>query len=175
MSLFPARFQIYVFMQPDYVIFLDGGLTANPGDIAVAAVVLTPAGEIVTEMARFAGQGTNNEAEYKALKHAISMANLVGARRPLFCSDSRLIVQQVNGWWAVRGHLCFLHGECTGALMKFDRWLLQHVPREKNRYADWLVSGLLGHSRTLKKAPPVSTASSDHEGWAGWSGLVEAK
>jgi len=154
------------------VIFMDGGCTANPGTLVVSAVVCTPAGELVTEMARYAGKGTNNVAEYKALQHAIRMAKLVGAREPLFCSDSRIVVQQVNGWWAIRGNLSSYHGECTGALMGFDRWLLQHVPREKNKRADWLCSKLLGHSRTLKKPPAISPVSSEHEGWAGWSGTV---
>lgn len=161
-------------MNPDYVIFMDGGMTANPGRIAVAAAVCTAEGELVTEMARYAGEGTNNRAEYKALKHAIAMANLVGARRPLFCSDSKLVVQQVNGWWAVKGDLYLLHGQCTGALMLFDRWLLQHVPRERNRYADWLVSSLLGHSRTTKKAPSVDVITSEHEGHAGWAELTSS-
>lgn len=159
-------------MDPDFIVFMDGGCTANPGEIAVAAVVCTPAGELVTEMARHVGEGTNNVAEYKALIHAIHMANLVGARRPIFCSDSKLVVQQVNGRWAIRGELSYHHGECTSALMCFDRWLLQHVPREQNKRADWLVSRLLGHSRTLKKAPDVKPVCSDHEGMAGWSELA---
>jgi len=159
-------------MNPDFVVFLDGGCVSNPGEIAVGAVVCTPEGEVVIEGARHAGEGTNNVAEYKALLYAIQLANLVGAKRPLFISDSRLIVQQVNGWWAIRGNLNEYHGLCTGALMIFDRWLLQHTPREQNRRADWLVSKLLGHSRTLKKAPDVKPASSDHPGWAGWSELA---
>jgi ribonuclease HI len=161
-------------VDPDVVIFMDGGCTSNPGRIAVAAVACTPRGEVISETARDAGEGTNNVAEYKALRHAIELANLLGARRPLFISDSRLIVQQINGFWAIRdsGERARLHGLCTSSLMKFDRWLLQHVGREKNQRSDWLVSKHLGHSRTLKKAPPVDQVVCNHEGRVGWSQLV---
>ena len=148
-------------MQPDYVIYFDGGGEASAGGrIAIGAVVCTPAGEVVTEGARWAGEGTTNVAEYRALAYAISLARLVGARRPLFVGDSALVVQQVNGFWATRGDphspLVREHSRCSVALMGFDRWVLKHVKREHNRRADWLVCQLLEHKRTLKKAPPVT-------------------
>lgn len=162
-------------MTPDYVVFCDGGCTANPGRIAVAAVVCTPEGEVITESARDAGEGTNNVAEYRALRHAIQLANLVGAREPLFISDSQLVVQQINRNWALNGdgERARLHGYCSSALMKFDRWLLQHVSREKNKRADWLVSSHLGHDRTLKKAPDVVPVQSDRDGTPGWSAIAQ--
>lgn len=160
-------------MQPDFVIFVDGGCSANPGDIAVAAVVCSPDYQKLVESARMAGQGTNNIAEYKALRHGIEMANLVGARRPMFLSDSNLVVQQVNGRWALKGNgdRSDLHAWCTSTLMKFDRWVLKHVPREQNKRADWLVCSLLGSSRTLKNPPPVAVVECDQEGRPGWSEL----
>jgi ribonuclease HI len=159
-------------VDPDLVIFLDGGFKGED-NLAVAAVACSPAGEIVVESARHAGAGTSNVAEYRALRHAIGIANLLGAKRPMFLSDSMLIVQQVNGFWAMKagGELAVQHNYCTGALMKFDRWLLKHIPREQNKRADWLVSNLLGHSRTTKKMPPVAAVACDHEGRPGWTEL----
>jgi ribonuclease HI len=161
-------------VSPDYVIFMDGGCTANPGRIAVATVVCSPEGEVLVESARDAGEGTNNVAEYRALMHAISLANLVGAREPMFISDSKVTVQQVNGYWAINGNgeRTRLHGQCSSALMKFDRWILKHVGRERNKRADWLVSKHLGHSRTLKTPPTVERVECDHEGRSGWSTLA---
>ena len=164
-------------MSPDYVTFCDGGCTANPGDIAVAAVVCTPDGEIIVESARLSGQGTNNVAEYRALRHAIQLSNLVGARQPMFFSDSALVVQQVNGLWAMKagGDLAVQHRHCVDALYKFDRWGLKHVPREQNKRADWLACKLLGHGRTLKNKPEVALVSCDHEGRPGWSQLDQSR
>lgn len=158
----------------DYVIFCDGGCTANPGRLAVAAVVCTPDYEPVLEQARLAGEGTNNVAEYRALVHGICLANLLGARRPTFLLDSQLVVKQVGGWWAMRGDspLHCHHRRATSALMRFDRWWIKHVPREMNKRADWLVSGLLGHGRTLKKAPAIVPVEVGGDGRPGWSELA---
>lgn len=163
-------------MTPDYIIYLDGGYTGqNPSRLAVAAVVCTPDFEVVLETARWAGEGTNNLAEYRALSHAICMANLVGARQPLFISDSMLVVQQVLNFWASNGStddpLTIAHGRCASALMTFDRWALKHVRRERNKRADWLVSNLLEHKRTLKNTPPVEHVEYEGEGRPGWSQL----
>lgn len=160
-------------MSPDYVLFIDGGVSANHDAIAIAVVVCTPQGELYLESSRIDGAGTSNVAEYKALRYGIQLANLVGARRPMFCSDSNLVVQQVNRVWAMKagGELAELHHHCTGALMRFDRWLLRHVPREQNKRADWLVCSLLGSSRTLKNPPPVAVVECDQEGRPGWSEL----
>lgn len=143
-------------MPHDYVVFMDGGCTANPGALAVAAVVCTAEGEHLLECAKAAGHGTNNVAEYRALAHAVAMANLAGARRPLFLSDSMLVVNQVTGVWAPSvGELGAQLSRCKDALRRLDGWELEHVPRARNRRTDWLVCRQLGHARTLKKAPPM--------------------
>jgi ribonuclease HI len=163
----------------DFAVFFDGGCTSNPGRLVVAAVVCTPGGEIVVESSRDAGDGTSNQAEYRALAYAVCLANLVGARQPLLVSDSMLVVQQINGWWAMRGDpgspLAREHSRCSSALMMFDRWSLKHVPREKNKRADWLVSKHLGHDRTLKSAPSVAIVEHDGDGKPGWSELEPSR
>jgi ribonuclease HI len=160
-------------VEPDFLIFCDGGCTANPGDLAVGAVVCTPSGEVLAKQARRAGMGTSNVAEYRALAYAIGLANLVGARLPLFCVDSALVAQQLNGWWAMKGsqELADEFVRCRTLLMEFDRWWLKHIPREKNKLADWLVCKELGHDRTTKKVPKVEVITAAGEGRPGWSQL----
>jgi ribonuclease HI len=161
-------------MEADLYVFVDGGCTANPGgDLAVAAVLCSPDGEIVLERARRASVGTSNVAEYRALRYGICMANLLGARRPAFVSDSELMVRQVNGWWAMSGDSP-LHAEhklASSALMGFEHWWLSHVSRERNRRADWLVCKLLGHSRALKNPPDLGVAEAAGAGHPGWVGI----
>jgi ribonuclease HI len=162
-------------MNADYLIFVDGGYKEGLG-LAVGAVVVSSGnGQVIVEQAIMAGEGTSNVAEYRALVHGICLANLVGARRPLFCSDSKLVVQQVNGSWAMTGDTQSdrhrAHAHCSHELMKFDRWVLKHVPRERNKRADWLVCSLLGHNRTTKKAPAVAVVDSEGAGRPGWSQL----
>lgn len=166
-------------MTPDFVIFFDGGGTGNPGDLAVAAVVCSQDYEPVIESARPAGYGTTNVAEYRALSYAISLANLAGARNPMFISDSMLVVQQINGAWARKGDttspLVLAHSDCSSDLMRFDSWSLKHVRREKNKRADWLVSKFLGHSRTTKNKPEISRVETDGRRNPGWSRLESSR
>jgi ribonuclease HI len=166
-------------MNPDLVVYLDSGCRANPGALAVAAVACTPDGEVLAESAREAGEGTNNLGEYRALAYAVCVANLIGARRPTFVSDSALVVQQINGFWAMHGDpgspLVREHARCQTMLMRFDKWRLVHVPRERNKRADWLVSDLLGHKRTLKKAPAVQPVAHDGDGRPGWSHVPSSR
>ncbi|HSJ17746.1 MAG TPA: reverse transcriptase-like protein, partial [Solirubrobacterales bacterium] len=49
------------------VVHVDGGARGNPGPAAIAAVVLTPEGEVVEEHGERIGEATNNVAEYRAL------------------------------------------------------------------------------------------------------------
>jgi ribonuclease HI len=165
-------------VDPDIVIYLDAGLKP-PNRLAVAAVACTPEGEVLIEEAREAGEGTANVGEYRALSHAACLAKLVGARQPLFISDSQLVVQQINGFWAARGAvdspLILEKNRCEAMLMRFDQWALKHVPRERNRRADWLVSNLLDHKRTLKAAPPVHPAELSAAGRPGWSTLPSSR
>src|SRR4051812_2192701 len=165
-------------MDPDAVIYFDGGLKP-PNRLAVAAVVCTPEGEIIIEEAREAGEGTSNVGEYRALVHAACLARLVGAHQPMFVSDSALVVQQINGFWAARGEvdspLVLEKNRCEAMLMRFDHWALKHVPRERNRRADWLVSTLLEHKRALKNPPPVHAVELSVAGRPGWATLPSSK
>lgn len=160
-------------MEIDLTVFFDGGCVSNPGDLAVAAVACSPDGRVLVKSAKHAGQGTSNVSEYRALFHAIGVARLLGARRPLFVSDSALVVQQLNGFWAKKGNeeLKFERERCASALMEFNRWMLKHIPREQNKLADWLVSSLLGHGRTLKNEPAVVPVLAEGNGRPGWSEL----
>jgi ribonuclease HI len=161
-------------MNPDFIIFVDGGCTSNPGNLAVGVVVCSPDHQIIVENARAVGSGTNNVAEYRALEHGICMANLIGAQRPLFCTDSDLVVKQVNHLWAMKGNdeLKDAHARCTSALMNFSRWTVKHIPRERNRRADWLVTKFLGHSRALKSPPDITPVESNSDGRPGWRELA---
>jgi ribonuclease HI len=165
-------------MNNDLVVFCDGGCTANPGDLAVAAVACDPEGEVLVQSARRAGVGTSNVAEYRALAYAIGVAHLLGARQPLFCSDSMLVVEQLNHRWIMKGSqsgdnvLAAEFVRCRTGLMEFDRWWLRHVPRDKNKRADWLVCNEIGLSRTTKRVPPVTVADTNGAaGRPGWSQL----
>ena len=126
------------------VVNVDGGARGNPGPAAVAAVLTTPAGELIEQLGKPIGRATNNVAEYRAMLLGIELAKSVGAREVELIGDSELIVKQVKGEYRVKdAGLQPLHAEVKAALGAFDRWSIRHVRREHNEAADRLVNETL--------------------------------
>jgi ribonuclease HI len=126
------------------IVNFDGGARGNPGPAAVAAVVATPDGDVVTERGEHIGDATNNVAEYKALILALELARELGAAEVDLIGDSELIVRQVRGEYKVKqAGLRPLHAEALEALREFDRWSIRNVPRDDNAAADALVNETL--------------------------------
>lgn len=126
------------------IINVDGGSRGNPGPAAAAAVVSTPAGEIVDESAEVIGVATNNVAEYKALLLGIKRARELEATEIEIICDSELVAHQVNGSYRVR-HAAMkpLFLKAMRELRAFDSWTIRAVPRLQNAEADRLVNEAL--------------------------------
>ncbi len=126
------------------VVHFDGGARGNPGPAAIAAVVSSPAGEVIDERSLPIGEATNNVAEYRALLLAIERARELGAESLELVGDSELIVRQVRGEYKVKdAGLRPLHAAATQALEGFERWSIRNVPRADNAAADALVNEAL--------------------------------
>jgi ribonuclease HI len=123
---------------------VDGGARGNPGPAAIAAVIRSPAGDVLEEHGESIGETTNNVAEYKALLLGIARAAALGAEEVELVGDSELVVKQVKGEYKVKNAgLRELHAEVIAALRTFRRWSIRHVPRELNAEADRLVNEVL--------------------------------
>jgi ribonuclease HI len=96
------------------------------------------------------GDRTNNEAEYYALIKALELiaekapgkvpGNIGGA---LVCSDSKLVVNQVNGEWRVEDErLMELSSQAREMIEKLGSIRLEWVPREENYAGLWLEGKL---------------------------------
>ncbi|MFL5869715.1 MAG: ribonuclease HI family protein [Solirubrobacterales bacterium] len=130
------------------VVNVDGGARGNPGPAAIAAVVSTPAGEVLESRGEVIGSATNNVAEYRALLLGIELARARGADEVELIGDSELIVKQVNGEYRVKdAGLRPLHAQVRAALEGFRRWSIRHVRREHNAAADALVNEALHAAR----------------------------
>ena len=126
------------------IVNFDGGARGNPGPAAIAAVVSTPAGELVEERGERIGAATNNVAEYRALLLAIERAAALGAGEVELIGDSELIVKQVRGEYRVKdAGLRPLHARAAEALDGFERWSIRAVRRDANAAADALVNRAL--------------------------------
>ena len=96
------------------------------------------------------GDRTNNEAEYYALLKALQLITEKADRKDpgkteqdLVRSDSKLVVNQVNGLWRVEDEkLIELSGQAREAIEKLGTVRLEWVPREENFAGLWLEGKL---------------------------------
>ncbi|MFB6122748.1 MAG: ribonuclease HI [Haloferacaceae archaeon] len=124
-------------------VYFDGASRGNPGPAAVGWVVVTSDG-IVAEGSGRIGETTNNRAEYEALLRALEVARDYGFDEVDLRGDSELVVKQVRGEWNVNDPgLRERRVRARELLDAFDRWSLEHVPREINDRADRLANEAL--------------------------------
>lgn len=124
-------------------VYFDGASRGNPGPAAVGWAIVTSDG-IAADGGQRIGETTNNDAEYRALIRALEAARDLGIEEVDVRGDSELIVKQVRGEWntnepTLRERRVRVHE----LLRAFDRWSLEHVPREINDHADQLANEAL--------------------------------
>jgi len=118
-------------------VYSDGAARGNPGPAGAGAVLTDAEGNVIARLGRYLGRQTNNVAEYQGLILGLEHARQLGFREVEVRADSQLLVRQLKGEYAVRHPgLKPLHAEAVRLLRGFDRYDVQHVPREENALAD---------------------------------------
>lgn len=119
----------------------DGGARGNPGPAGIGVTIRGSRGGVVAEVSEAIGAATNNVAEYTAVLRALERSAELGATDVVVRSDSKLLVEQLNGNYRVKNPtLQRLHAEVRAAAKALRRVAYEHVPRERNRRADELVN-----------------------------------
>ncbi|MDS0293583.1 ribonuclease HI [Halogeometricum luteum] len=127
-------------------VYFDGASRGNPGPAAVGWAIVNSEG-IVGEGSETIGETTNNRAEYEALIRALEAAAEFGFDEVDVRGDSELIVKQVRGEYGTNNpELKERRVRVRELLERFDRWTLEHVPREINDRADSLANEALDHA-----------------------------
>lgn len=127
-------------------VYFDGASRGNPGPGAIGWVIVSSDG-IVGEGSETIGETTNNRAEYEALIRAVEAASEFGFDEVDVRGDSELIVKQVRGEYDTNNpELRERRVRVRELLERFDRWSLEHVPREINDRADSLANEALDHA-----------------------------
>lgn len=128
-------------------IYTDGGARGNPGPSAVGIVIYSSGEQPVRQIGEYIGNGTNNQAEYKALIRGLMEAATLGGTEITCYLDSELVVRQLTGQYKVKeGRLKKLIAEVFRLSNKFLRVEFKHVAREKNKLADKLVNKALDNA-----------------------------
>ena len=125
------------------VVEADGGSRGNPGPAAYGAVVRDgETGRVLVEVAETLGEATNNVAEYRGVLAGIQHALEVDPEARIEARlDSKLIVEQMSGRWAIKNAALrelALAVRRLGADVSYT-W----VPRAQNTAADRLVNEAL--------------------------------
>jgi probable phosphoglycerate mutase len=126
----------------ELILEADGGSRGNPGPAAFGAVVRDAAsGAVLAEIADYVGETTNNVAEYSGLVAGLrECARLDAGARVVARLDSKLVVEQMSGRWAVKNAALRDLVRAAHAAFPGEQVTYEWVPREHNTAADRLVN-----------------------------------
>lgn len=126
------------------IINADGAARGNPGPAAIGATIKDEGGNIIASISRRIGVTTNNQAEYRAIITALEKAVSLGARQVALKSDSKLIVEQINGRYKIKNTaLRPLYQEIVKLTGSLQSITVSYVPRAQNAEADKLANKAL--------------------------------
>ena len=123
------------------IIHFDGASRGNPGRAGAGIWITDGEGRRVSEVSRYLGHKTNNQAEYWALLLGLREAKRLGGKTLHIFTDSELVERQVKGIYRVKDlNLKALHRTVLQTLKAFSSFEIESIPREENREADRLAN-----------------------------------
>ena len=133
------------------IIYTDGGSRGNPGPSAIGIVFMDPVTEkVLHTYGERVQDGTNNEAEYKAIIFALKKAKALYGKDKAkkmevdMRMDSELAVRQLTGVYKLSTeHIQKLFIEVWNLKTDFGKVTFTHVPREQNTLADAALNKVL--------------------------------
>ena len=116
---------------PIWKLFLDGATNAQGSG---AGLILTSSKGIDIEYAlRFWFRASNNEAEYEAVIAELNLAHSMEVDQLEVCSDSQLVVKQIEDTYEAKGEKMILYLKKVWELLrKFVLVQVSHIPRAEN-------------------------------------------
>jgi ribonuclease HI len=135
-------------------IYADGGARGNPGPAAIGVVIKDTNNKVLHQFGHPIGQATNNLAEYQAVIAALEYL-ITNKHKPdsiNFFLDSRLVVNQLNGFWKVKDtnlrQKVITIRQLEGTLNLPIKYTA--IPREKNSEPDLLLNKTLDEQNHTK-------------------------
>lgn len=126
------------------VVYADGASRGNPGPASIGASVQDEGGMELVPVSERIGVATNNQAEYRAAIAGVRAARTLGATSLELRMDSELVVRQLIGRYRVKNPgLQPLFTALLAELAALGPYSVAHVPRERNKRADWLANAAL--------------------------------
>ena len=131
-------------------VFMDGASSAMGAGVGI--VIITPEGIRLEHSFRLGFKAFNNEAEYEALITELKTALDLGARDVEVYSDSRLVINQVQGSFEARDSQMkeYLKVE-KQSMAKFSTTSVTQVARGKNKHANSLATLALAMTEDIPR------------------------
>ena len=116
---------------------VDGASRGNPGPAGIGYCIYDSSGHQLERRGEFIGFATSRVAEYYAMRKGVDRAIELGYKTIRFISDSLMVVNQLNGIFAVKNpDVVSIYQDIQGKLSHFDAVSFTHVPRSQNLIAD---------------------------------------
>ena len=139
---------------PIWKLSVDGATNAQGSG---AGLILTsPEGIDIEYALRFGFQASNNEAEYEAVIAGLSLAHSLEIDQLEVCSDSQLVVRQLEDTYEAKsGRMILYLRKLRDLLKKFVLVQVRHIPRAENSRDDALAKLAIASQEDLNRSTPV--------------------
>ena len=135
------------------VIYIDGASKGNPGRAGAGVWITDGEGRQVSEVSRYLGHKTNNQAEYWAFLLALREAERLKGEHIQIFTDSELVERQIKGVYRVKDlGLKALHKRVLQDLKTFLSFEIRSIPREANKEADRLANQAIERRMARERA-----------------------
>lgn len=129
------------------IAYTDGGSRGNPGPAGIGIQIQDESGKVLSEVAQFLGNATNNFAEYTAVMVALQTLKAQFGKNTKDMQfeirlDSELVKKQLNSEYQIKepGLVPFFIEIHNMRVASFPNLMFTHIPREKNKEADRLAN-----------------------------------
>ena len=118
-------------------IYVDGASRGNPGPAGIGYYILGSDGRVIEQGGEFIGFTSSRMAEYYAMRKGIERAIELNLKSVHFFSDSLMVVNQLNGIFAVKNQdILSIYQDIEKKLNSFEAVSFTHISRSSNAIAD---------------------------------------
>lgn len=134
---------------PKATLHTDGGARGNPGPSGIGVVLDFEGKQYLYK--EYIGEGTNNQAEYRAVLLGLQKAKELGADEADVFLDSELVKEQLSGNYKVKNpELGNLFVKIWNLSQSFKKIKYVHIYRSDNKLADKLVNEAIDEARASR-------------------------
>ena len=139
---------------PIWKLSIDGA--ANAQGSGAGLILTSPEGIDIEYALRFGFQASNNEAEYEAVIVGLNLAHSMEVDQLEVCSDSQLVVKQIEDTYEAKGEKMILYlRKVRELLRKFVLVQVRHIFRAENSRVHALAKLATASQKDLSRLTPV--------------------